>query len=178
MNSEKNLAAGFEDAGGLTVAAELSHITIERIEANQRRELIPVQDNAGDEKASGTKFVDVELKDGDRVRVGTVQPSSERVVYLQGHVARPGKLAYRDGLHLADVLQSYRDLLPEPAAEGEIVRLMAPDLHPETIDFNLPDVLIGNVNPPLQPFDTIRIFGRYERGFDQLSSGRRHRCDH
>ena len=163
LRAEKNLAAGLEDAGGLTVAAELSHITIERIEANQRRELIPVQDNAGDEKASGTKFVDVELKDGDRVRVGTVQPSSERVVYLQGHVARPGKLAYRDGLHLADVLQSYRDLLPEPAAEGEIVRLMAPDLHPETIDFNLPDVLIGNVNPPLQPFDTIRIFGRYER---------------
>jgi protein involved in polysaccharide export with SLBB domain len=43
------------------------------------------------------------------------------------------------------------------------VRLVAPDLHPETISFNVPDVLIGNANVPLQPFDTIRIFGRYEQ---------------
>ncbi|HUZ96373.1 MAG TPA: SLBB domain-containing protein, partial [Edaphobacter sp.] len=42
------------------------------------------------------------------------------------------------------------------------VRLDAPDLHPETIEFSVPDVLIGNMNIVLQPFDTIRIFGRYE----------------
>ncbi len=53
-------------------------------------------------------------------------------------------------------------MLPEPAARGEIVRLVPPDLHAETIDFNVPDVLIGNVNIDLRPFDTIRIFGRYE----------------
>lgn len=164
LRDEKTLAAGLEDAGGFTVAAELSHITIERIVANQHRETIPVQAPASVGQANEeSNFANVELRDGDRVRVGTVLPSSERVVYLQGHVGRPGKLAYRDGLHLADVLKSYRDLLPEPAAKGEIVRLVSPDLHPETITFNLPDVLIGNSNPSLQPFDTIRVFGRYER---------------
>jgi len=164
LRSERSLAAGLESAGGLTVAAELSHFTIERIVANQRREIIRVESPATNEAASETaNLANVELKDGDRVRAGTVLPYSERVVYLQGHVARPGKLAYREGLRLADVLKSYRDLLPEPAARGEIVRLVAPDLHPETIDFNLPDVLIGNSNPTLQPFDTIRVFGRYER---------------
>ena len=30
------------------------------------------------------------------------------------------------------------------------------------MSFQLPDALIGNENPPLQPFDTIRVFGRYE----------------
>jgi len=164
LRAEKTLAAGLANAGGLTVAAELSHITIERIVANQRREIIPVPGPAANGQANEeANFANLELKDGDRVRVGTVLPSSERVIYLQGHVGRPGRIAYRDGLHLADVLQSYRDLLPEPAARGEIVRLVAPDLHPETISFNLPEVLIGNSNPPLQPFDTIRIFGRYER---------------
>jgi protein involved in polysaccharide export with SLBB domain len=161
---EKTLAAGLENAGGLTVAAELGNITIERIVANQHREVIRVENPAANVPVSETaNFANVELKDGDRVRVSTVLPYSERVVYLQGHVARPGKLAYRDGLRLADVLQSYRDLLPEPAARGEIVRLVAPGLHPETITFNLPDVLAGNTNPTLQPFDTIRVFGRYER---------------
>ncbi len=161
---EKTLAAGLENAGGLTVAAELGHITIERIVANQRREVIRVENPAANGPANETvNLANVELKDGDRVRVGAVLPYTERVVYLQGHVARPGMLAYRDGLRLVDVLQSYRDLLPEPAARGEIVRLVAPDLHPETITFNLPDVLAGNTNPTLQPFDTIRVFGRYER---------------
>jgi protein involved in polysaccharide export with SLBB domain len=42
------------------------------------------------------------------------------------------------------------------------VRLIPPDLHAVTIDFNVPDVLIGNANIDLQPFDTIRIFGRYK----------------
>jgi protein involved in polysaccharide export with SLBB domain len=61
------------------------------------------------------------------------------------------------------VLQSYGDLLPEPAETGEIIRLVAPDMHPETIDFNLQDVLIGNSSVTLQAFDTIRVFGRYEQ---------------
>src|SRR3984957_2370118 len=65
-------------------------------------------------------------------------------------------------MHLSDVLHSYQDLLPEPAPNGEIVRLVPPDLHAETIDFDVPDVLIGNGNLELQPFDTIRIFGRYQ----------------
>jgi protein involved in polysaccharide export with SLBB domain len=40
--------------------------------------------------------------------------------------------------------------------------LQPPDFRPETISFNLPDVLIGNDAIPLQPFDLIRIFSRYE----------------
>jgi len=65
-------------------------------------------------------------------------------------------------MRLSDVLHSYQDLLPEPADRGEIIRLVPPDLHPQTIAFSVPDVLIGNANPNLQPFDTIRIFGRYQ----------------
>ena len=65
-------------------------------------------------------------------------------------------------MRLSDVLHSYQDMLPEPAAHGEIVRLIPPDLHAETIDFDVSEVLIGNGNLNLQPFDTIRIFGRYE----------------
>jgi protein involved in polysaccharide export with SLBB domain len=65
-------------------------------------------------------------------------------------------------MRLSDVLHSYQDMLPEPAAIGEIVRLVPPDLHVQTMEFNVPDVLIGNGNLPLQPFDTIRVLGRYE----------------
>lgn len=153
---EDTLAAVIEDSGGLTAAAALDHITIERIDAHKNREVETVPDGGE------TSFKNFMVRDGDRIFVGTILPYSEQAVYLEGHVARPGKLAFHEGMRLGDVLRSYRDLLPEPAENGEIVRLTGADFHAETIEFHLPDVLIGNANVGLQPLDTIRIFGRYE----------------
>ena len=64
--------------------------------------------------------------------------------------------------------------MPEPAERhAEIIRLAPPDFAPQVIAFNLADALAGtgrgsesNPHPPqdvtLQPFDTVRIFGRYD----------------
>lgn len=190
LRNEKTLAAVLEDAGGMTVAAALGNITIDRIVANQRREEISLDAGqssdriaanqrrkevslaagpSSDRTTASMALARFDIKDGDRIHVATLLPYDERVVYLQGHVARPGKLAYHDGLHLSDVIRSYQDLLPEPAVRGEIVRLVAPDLHPETFNFDVPDALIGNSNITLQPFDTIRVFGRYEQDAPSVS---------
>lgn len=162
LKSEQTLDQVLDVAGGTTVAAALGHITVERIDANQNRETITVKSDAPDQTSEHAAMTAFAVKDGDRIRVAPILPYSERVIYLEGHVARPGRTAFRDGMHLNDVLRSYQDLLPEPSDLAEIVRLVPPDLHPETIEFQLPDALIGNENPPLQPFDTIRVFGRYE----------------
>jgi protein involved in polysaccharide export with SLBB domain len=158
LKDQTNLASLLEVAGGVTVAASLSHIAIERIDANQKRETISLGSSAKDQK----DLSELQILDGDRIHVAPIAPYSERVIYLEGHVVRPGRHPYHDGMRLSDVLQSYQDLLPEPAARGEIVRLVPPDLHVETVDFNVPDVLIGNGNLLLQPFDTIRVLGRYD----------------
>jgi protein involved in polysaccharide export with SLBB domain len=160
---ESTLNSVLHDAGGLTVAASLSHITIERIDANRQRETVTL--NIGDHEDLRADHVAIDhfkVMDGDRIHIAPILPYSERAIYLEGHVVRPGRLPYTDGMHLSDVLHSYRDMLPEPSAHGEIVRLVPPDLHAEMIDFDVPDVLIGNVNITLEPFDTIRIFGRYQ----------------
>ncbi len=160
---ETSLAVLLNDAGGYTVAASLGHIAIERIDANRQRETVTLNIAGSQGPQADRQAIDAfQVQDGDRVRVEPILPYSERIVYLEGHVARPGRLPYTDGMRLGDVLRSYRDILPEPAAHGEIVRLVPPDLHAETIDFDVPDLLIGNGNLALQPFDTIRIFGRYE----------------
>ena len=158
LKDETNLAALLDDAGGVTVAASLDHISVERIDANQLRETISIGTGAKDQKA----LSEFEVKDGDRIRIAPIAPNSERVVYLEGHVVRPGRHPYHDGMRLSELVQSYQDLLPEPATQGEIIRLVPPDLHVETIDFNVPDVLIGNGNLPLRPFDTVRVLGRYD----------------
>ena len=158
MRRETTLGELLEVAGGITVAASLQHISVERINSNRDRETISIGSSDQDEKA----VVAFELKDGDRIHVAPIAPYSERVIYVEGHVARPGRHPYRDGMRLTDVLRSYQDLLPEPASMGEIVRLVPPDLHVQTIEFNLPDALIGNGDISLQPFDTIRVLGRYD----------------
>jgi protein involved in polysaccharide export with SLBB domain len=155
------LLAVVDDAGGVTVAASLSHITIERIDANHQRETVTLN-AASTNPTDKAALASFHVQDGDRIRIAPILPYSERAVYLEGHVVRPGRLPFTEGMRLSDVLRSYQDMLPEPAAHGEIVRLVPPDLHAETLDFDVPDVLIGNANLPLHPFDTVRVFGRYQ----------------
>jgi protein involved in polysaccharide export with SLBB domain len=163
LKGSSTLKDVLDDAGGATVAAALDHITIERIDPNKQRETVTLESKPSDTPQSTlAQIAAFDVKDGDRIHVAAILPYSERAIYVEGHVVRPGKLPFRDGMQLSDVLRSYQDMLPEPAAKGEIVRLVAPDLHPETIQFDVADALIGNTNPALQPFDTIRILGRYE----------------
>jgi protein involved in polysaccharide export with SLBB domain len=161
--SESTLLSIIDDAGGFTASASPGHITIDRIDANRQRETLTLNATGLETRTADRGATAVfPVEDGDRIYVAPILPYSQRVIYLEGHVVRPGRLPYSDGMRLSDVLRSFRDMLPEPAAHGEIVRLVPPDLHAETISFNLPDVMIGNSNVDLQPFDTIHIFGRYE----------------
>ena len=166
-STDSKLSELLEDAGGLTAAAALDHIAIDRINSDAQRETITLK--ASGEKDGRAVIEAFQVRDGDRIQIAPILPYSERAIYLQGHVVRPGRMPYTDGMKLSDVLHSYRDMLPEPAAHGEIVRLVPPDLHAETIEFDVSEALIGNANPTLQPFDTIRIFGRYELDAPKVS---------
>ncbi len=170
LKGKATLKDVLDNAGGATVAAALDHITIERIDPNKQRETVSLESPpASTPQSTLAQIASFEVKDGDRIHVASILPYSERSIYVEGHVVRPGKFPYRDGMQLSDVLRSYQDLLPEPAAKGDIIRLVAPDFHPETIQFDLAEALIGNTNPALQPFDTIRILGRYEVDAPQVT---------
>jgi protein involved in polysaccharide export with SLBB domain len=150
-------------AGGVLVEAALGEIKVERVEPHLRRTsfsvLLPHNgDGAGDAAALAAFHV----QDGDRVIVSPILPYNEKIVYLQGHVFRPGRYPYRDGMTAADLLRSYQDVMPEPAEHAEVIRLQPPDFRPYSISFNLPDVLRGAEPIVLEPYDVIRIFGRYE----------------
>ncbi|MGE5114761.1 MAG: SLBB domain-containing protein [Acidobacteriaceae bacterium] len=162
LKGERNLSEIVDIAGGVLVTAALGNITVERILAHNQRVLLSV--TASDKAAEGEKkaLESFQVEDGDKITIPPILPYKESTVYLQGHVARPGKYSYREGLTINDVLRSYQDVLPEPSKHAEIVRLEAPDYRPETIEFNLDDVLSGDDPIALKPFDTIRIFGRYD----------------
>jgi protein involved in polysaccharide export with SLBB domain len=160
---EMKLTEVLNEAGGVRASAALAHIRVERIEADGHRSTmevgVPQGSTLDSARAKMDSFV---VKDGDRVIVAPILPYSEKAIYLTGHVVRPGKLPYHDSMKLSEAIRSYQDLLPEPSDHGEIIRLMPPDLRPEAIDFSVADVLAGGSPIFLQPFDTIRVRGRYE----------------
>ena len=148
-------------AGGLLVSASLQEIRVERVEAHERHTMLSVRLPEGSH-GDITKLPAFQVQDGDDIFVSPILPYNSQVVYLDGHVFKPGPYSWRDGLTVTDLLHSYQDVMPEPASHAEIIRLYPPDFRPETISFDLPDALIGNNLIPLQPFDVVRIFGRYE----------------
>jgi protein involved in polysaccharide export with SLBB domain len=163
LKDETKLSDVLNDAGGVLVSASLTHITIERVGGQGHRTTLNLDLPEGSTAVSSRKLMDAfAIQDGDRISVAPILPYSERTIYVEGHVVRPGRFPYRDDMKLSDVLRSYQDLLPEPADTGVVIRLMPPDLRAEAIDFNVPDVLAGNEKIYLQPFDTVRVLGRYE----------------
>jgi protein involved in polysaccharide export with SLBB domain len=171
LRHEQTLDQALELAGGVLVSGELGNIKVERIQAHERKIMLSVNlPNGNDIHAMEDAFKKFPIKDGDRITITPILPYSDKTVYLQGHVFRPGKYPYRDGLKVTDIVGTYEDLLPEPAARAEIVRLRPPDFRPFVIGFNLRDVLDKKREAPvLQPFDTIRIFGRYEADAPKVS---------
>jgi protein involved in polysaccharide export with SLBB domain len=163
LKSETELSQVLDEAGGLLVAAAVTRITVDRIEAQGHRTTLNLDIPEGSTReASQIKIEQFAVLDGDHINIKPILPYSEKAIYVEGHVVRPGKFPYHDGMKLNDVLRSYQDLLPEPADRGEIVRLMPPDLRAEAISFSVSDVLVGNEEVVLRPFDTIRVAGRYE----------------
>jgi protein involved in polysaccharide export with SLBB domain len=163
LRQETSLSEVLTLAGGVMVSAQMRDIRIERIQANDKRITVKVNVADGSNPEAAWKTVEAfNIQDGDKITVAPILPYSERSIYLEGHVVRPGKYPYNDDMMLSDLVRSYQDILPEPDEQGEIIRLRAPDYRPETIEFNLPQVLIGNNPIHLQAFDTVRLFGRYE----------------
>jgi protein involved in polysaccharide export with SLBB domain len=163
LKNETQLSQVLDLAGGLLVSAAMGQIKVERIEAHENRVTVSVNfPEGGSPDALRKSLASFIVQDGDHVMVAPILPYSERAIYLEGHVVRPGKYPYRDDMSLTDVVHSYQDLLPEPAERAALVRLRPPDYRPETIEFTLSEALIGNDPIHLQPFDTVRIYSRYE----------------
>lgn len=165
LRDEKTLSDVLTLAGGVLPTATMRHIEVQRVVAHEKRTMLSLDIAQNDDSAQITQQLDsFQVQDGDRIRIFPIAPYSQDTVYLEGHVLRPGKYSYHDGMRVTDLVSSYKDLLPEPAAQyAEIIRLNAPDYRPAVESFNLADALSHPATAPvLDPLDTVQIFGRYD----------------
>lgn len=170
LRGDSELSAVLDLAGGVLVSATLNQINVERIEAHQRRVMLSAHiPNTADKDALKKTLGDFHVQDGDSVTVSPILPYSDKTVYLEGHVFRPGKYPYHEGIEVSELLRTYQDVLPEPSDRAEIIRLEPPDYRPTTIEFKLSEILSGEDPIVLKPFDTVKVYGRYENDAPKVS---------
>jgi len=165
LRGESSLADVLELAGGILPTATLRHIEVQRVEAHEKRTMLALDLSPTGEADSAKKQLEAfKINDRDEVHIFPIAPYNEDAIYIQGHVLRPGKYSYKQGMSLSDLIGSYKDLLPEPAPHyAEIVRLNPPDFHPSVESFDLTAALANPASAPkLLPLDTVRVFSRYD----------------
>ncbi len=164
LNQEKTLSDALALAGGLLPTATLRHVEVQRIVAHEKETMLSLDIPQDDSSEQATlQLESFKIQDGDKVRIFPIAPYNQDAVYLEGHVIRPGKYSYKQGMRVTDLIASYKDLLPEPALQyGEIIRLSLPDYRPVVQSFSVAEALADPKNAPeLDPLDTVQIFGRY-----------------
>src|SRR5207245_3007708 len=90
-------------AGGLATTAAGQKATVERIEDHKVRKVEEFTlDMSGLSRA---------IRDGDLVTVYTLVPRFDNAVALRGNVAQPGRLPWREGMRVRDLIPDREALL-------------------------------------------------------------------
>lgn len=162
LNGEKTVADVLELAGGILPAAALRHVEVQRLEAHEKRTMLSL--NLSPDDSAATQLTSFRVQDGDEIHIFPIASYNQDTIYLQGHVLRPGRYSYHNRMKLTDLIASYKEILPEPAAHyAEIIRLNPPDFHPNVVSFDLAAAMKDPAAAPsLQPLDTVRIFSRFD----------------
>jgi protein involved in polysaccharide export with SLBB domain len=165
LHGESSLAEVLELAGGILPTAALRHIEVQRVEAHEKRIMLALDlSPAGDADSVKNQLEAFKINDGDEIHIFPIASYNEDAIYVQGHVLRPGRYSYKEGMKISDLIGSYKDLMPEPAPHyAEIVRLNPPDFHPSVESFDLSAALANpDSGPKLERLDTLRVFSRYD----------------
>jgi polysaccharide biosynthesis/export protein len=146
-------------AGGLSNRAYAKQISIERYDAkNDLPEIINID-------LSKKTNIMLKLKDGDAIRIASVNSKSSNQILVKGAVQRPGVYGWYKGIKISNILNNFdKDLLNYTyLSKSLVVRRDSNGNRIKIIDFALEDI-IGNLSDKndldldLEPYDEILIF--------------------
>lgn len=157
LKEKTNLKDIIEIAGGITPAAWVNRIQIERFLKNEKKIVLDID-------SINQKFSQFEIMDGDIVKIYPILEKDKNAVYLSGNVLRPGKYEFHDGMKITDIIPDYHCLLPETYFEYAIIlRQEPPSFLNRIIAFDLKQILENpdsQQNILLQERDQIVIYDR------------------
>lgn len=155
LRGETNVATVIQLAGGLTPEADNTRVAMVRVNENRQRVVLNVPLAAAEGRGAT-------LRNGDSLRVLRLRPTLDSGVTLDGHVFRPGAVAWREGLRLSDVIASVDELKPN-ADLGYILirRELPPDRRIAVLSADLSAALRSpgsRADPELARRDRVMVF--------------------
>jgi polysaccharide biosynthesis/export protein len=160
IRSESSVLDVLQLAGGTTPEADPSKAMLTRIEASERRVVIPLDLSGLGARAS--------VRNGDVLRVMRLRPTLDAGVRVEGYVYTAGAFAYHDGIRLSDIIRSVDDLRPGADIHYLLIRRESPlDRHVSVFSVDLEAALRApgsKADLELMPRDRITVF--------DLASGR------
>ncbi len=157
LKGKTNLQDIIDIAGGITPAAWVNRIQIERFLNNSKKIVLDID-------SINQRLTKFEIKDGDIIKIYPVLEKDKNAVYLSGNVLRPGKYEFRDGMKITDIISDYHSLLPETYYEYAIIlRQEPPSFLNRIIAFDLKQILEdpgSQQNILLQERDQIVIYNK------------------
>ena len=103
LRGNETLSDMIDAAGKTTAVAANAKISLERLGQNQVRQAM--------EFAYDANGLATALGDGDIVRILSIVPSYQKTVVLRGYVANQGRFAWKDGMHISDLIPDRDSLL-------------------------------------------------------------------
>ena len=119
LRDNTSLSALISLAGGFTPDADERRTTVMRRGDDQRLVALDFPQHTG--AGRGEK-----ARNGDSIRVARVRPTLDAGVTLEGHVFRPGAIAWRQGLRLTQLIPSVDELKPNADRSYVLVRREMP----------------------------------------------------
>ncbi|MFQ5587920.1 MAG: SLBB domain-containing protein [Nitrospiria bacterium] len=160
MKGQNTLKALIEMAGGVTAAGDLQRVQVERISEDASKKVLDVNlDSLRDQD-------NIMLRDGDFVKIFSIDPRIKNAVTLKGNVVRPGVFEWREGMRVHDLFQDMDDFLPDTFLDFALIeRLVPPDHHSEYLSVPLQKLLKQpetTENIHLRPDDKLVVFNRWD----------------
>jgi polysaccharide biosynthesis/export protein len=164
LRGETTVGEAIRLAGGVTAEADTGRVALVRVDERRMRTVLDVPIDSENGRMST-------LRNGDSLRVLRLRPTLDRGVTIEGHVFRPGPVAWHEGLRLTDVLGSIDELRPNADAHYILIRReLPPDRRITAVSADLSAALrdpASAKNIPLMPRDRIFVFDE-EAGRRQL----------
>jgi len=130
-----------EMAGGVTPQSYLKRVQVIRAKPNAEREVIDL--DLTTVQGNGDSPVNVELRNGDLVKIYPTDPRIYNTVGLAGSVKHPGEYELKNGMRLSQLLPQ-GSILPEAYADGVEVMRFKEDMSTEVIQVSLKKAWSGD----------------------------------
>lgn len=136
---------------GFTADAYKERLLVERVNGKEKEVSEVVLKNQNN----------FELKDGDKLTIGTIIDRYENRVSIEGAVYRPGNYELTKGLKLSELIHKAAGVKEDAFLDRGIIYRTVDDVKKEVIPFSVTKVMDKNTDVLLKREDSVHVFSKY-----------------